>query len=114
MKHPFKEQQDNQRKFLEELPENLREKHARIFRIGNASFCYHRLADQYEPNEKDFEDWLVALPDNIKKDMKAKGFKNCIGILSFTRFVNEKNDIGMDQWMKNNLSEADYKSYINE
>ncbi len=111
MEHPFKEQQENQKKFLAELPADLREEHAQLFRIGNATFCYHRLADQQEPNENDFKDWLEGLPDNIKKDMKTKGFQECKGILSFTRFVNEKNDIGMGEWMKQNLSLEDYKSY---
>lgn len=111
MKHPNKEQRENQLKFLAELPEEQREEHARLFRFGNASYVYHQEAEKQEPTEKDYKEWLDGLPDNIKKDMKSKGFKACKSVLSFTRYVMEKNDIGMKQWMKQNLSTNDYIEY---
>lgn len=112
MEHPNKEQKENQAKFLEQLPEDQREYHAQLFRFGNAAYIYHRLATgETEPTEEDFNEWLVGLPSNIRRDMETKGFELCKGILSFTRYVNEKNDVGMEEWMKRNLSGADYRSY---
>ncbi|WP_268224323.1 hypothetical protein [Sinomicrobium oceani] len=112
MEHPNKEQRDNQAKMLEQLPKELREEHAQIFRLGNAAYIYHSLAsEELEPTEEDFEEWLEGLPDNVGTDMKARGFEECRGIFSFTRYVMEKNDIGMDQWMEQNLSEEDYRAY---
>ncbi|MGB3655533.1 MAG: hypothetical protein WBA41_30590 [Rivularia sp. (in: cyanobacteria)] len=111
MKHPNKKQRENQLKFLAELPEEEREEHARLFRFGNASYIYHQQAEKQEPTEKDYKEWLDVLPDNIKRDMKSKGFEACKSVLSFTRYVMEKNDVGMKQWMKENLSTNDYSEY---
>lgn len=54
---------------------------------------------------------MIALPEDVRSYMKNKGFELCKGVLSFTRYVMEKNDIGMDEWMKNHLSEDDYNEY---
>jgi hypothetical protein len=43
--------------------------------------------------------------------MEEKGFEYCKNVLPFTRYVNERSDIGMDDWMKEHLSEDDYKMY---
>lgn len=111
MEHPNKEQRDNQKAFLESLPEHEREEHARLFRFGNASYRYHQMAQEMEPTENDFEEWLEGLPILIARDMRSKGFEKCKGVVSFTRYVIEKNDIGMDEWMKQNLNKEDYKVY---
>ena len=111
MKHPNKEQQENQKKFLEKLPKEQREEHALLFRFGNAAYIYHQTAKELEPTETDFKEWLKWLPENIRSDMKIKGFKSCLSVLSFSRYVMEKNDSGMRQWMKQHLSENDYNEY---
>jgi hypothetical protein len=111
MQHPNKEQQENQRKLLAQLPEEEREEHARLLRFGNAAYIYHQEANKFEPTKKDFEEWLIGLPENVRKDMKNKGFEECKGIFSFTRYVMEKNDIGMELWMKEHLNESDFKAY---
>lgn len=106
MKHPNKKQQENQAKFLAELPEDQREEHARLFRFGNAAYIYHLEADKLEPTEKDFEEWLTGLPENVQRDMEIQGFELCKGILSFSRYVMEKNNIGMDEWMQQHLTKV--------
>mgnify|MGYP000091353079 CR=1 FL=1 len=111
MKHPSKEVRENQKKFLSKLPEEQREEHARLFRFGNAAYIYHQQSKDFEPTEKDFEMWLNGLPKNIRTDMETKGFEICKSILSFSRYVMEKNDIGMDEWLKNNLTKEDYNEY---
>ena len=35
-------------------------------------------------------------------------------ILPFTRYINDRNDIGMDEWMRNHLTDADYSAYKNQ
>ena len=111
MQHPNKEQREVQAKFLAQLPNEQRQQHARLFRFGNASYIYHKESAVLHPTEADFEEWLIALPEDLQSYMKNKGFELCKGVLSFTRYVMEKNDIGMDEWMKNHLSEDDYKEY---
>ena len=51
------------------------------------------------------------IPKNIHKDMEMMGFELSKGVLSFIRYVNEKNDIGMDTWMKEHLTPEDFKVY---
>tara|TARA_B100002049_G_scaffold236470_1_gene223274 strand:+ start:3638 stop:4009 length:372 start_codon:yes stop_codon:yes gene_type:complete len=113
MKHPNKKQRQNQENFLSQLPEEDREEHARLFRFGNASYIYYQEAEDLEPTETDFEEWLTGLPENMRDGMKERGFESCKSVLSFSRYVMEKNDIGMKEWMKNHLSEDDFKEWEN-
>lgn len=115
MKHPNPKCQRKQEEFLKNCPEEEREEHARFFRYGNAAYIYHQLAD--EPKNKDslklyYEEWLQGLPPKIAKEMKAKGFEYCKTSMPFTRYVNERTDNGMRDWMKEHLSEEDYNYYI--
>ena len=115
MKHPNPQIQQNQDDFLKDCPESEKDFHARLFRIGNAAYIYHRLAvtinnDIYEVY---FEEWLEALPDTIRVDMRKLGFEGCKTILPFTRYINERKDEGMDKWMKEHLCEEDYEAYNN-
>ncbi|NJK95210.1 MAG: hypothetical protein HC905_10120 [Bacteroidales bacterium] len=40
------------------------------------------------------------------------GIEKCKGVLNFKRFVLELNDSGMDEFMKNNLSQEDFQWWI--
>ncbi|MDR2916183.1 MAG: hypothetical protein LBV74_15385 [Tannerella sp.] len=99
---------------MRNCPENEKEFHARIFRIGNAAYIYHQLATSTTNNETlkvYYQEWLEGLPANIKADMETKEFDQCKNMFPFTRYVNERNDIGMNEWMKEHLSEEYYKDY---
>ena len=37
----------------------------------------------------------------------------CKGVLSFTRYVNEKNDISMEEYVQQQMSPEDYAEYHN-
>ncbi|MBD3631294.1 hypothetical protein [Cyclobacterium sp.] len=120
MKHPIEKINQQQAKMLEGLPPEERSWHERFFRFGNATYCYHQKAIgnpdstatepiTITPTKEDFEDWLEVLPENIRKDMEAKGFEACKTALPFTRHVLERHDVGMEEWMREHLSEDDYK-----
>jgi len=112
MKHPNNNIQKKQEAFLKNCPEEERAFHAALFRIGNAAYIYHQLGTGRIENLKlYFEEWVQGLPPSISEDMKRQGFERCQSMLPFTRYVNERNDIGMDQWMKEHLSEEDYKTF---
>ena len=113
MKHPNPKIQKNQDDFLEKCPENEREFHARIFRIGNATIYYHRLADCANDTTLRlyFREWLEGLPVHIREDMERKRWEKCKTMLPFTRYVNECSNIGMDEWMKEHLCEEDFAYY---
>ncbi len=53
--------------------------------------------------------WLETLPDHIQKAMREHGFEFCKTTLPFTRYINEMNDLGMDQWLKEHLSTEDFQ-----
>ena len=116
MKHPNPMNQKYQEDFLNQCPEDMREYHARIFRIGNVAYRYHQLAatPSNEVLESYYAEWLEGLPANIREDMKKKGFNQCKTMFPFTRYVNEREDVGMEAWMKENLSEKDYEAYHGE
>ena len=111
MNHPNKKQREQQAKILAELPKEEREERAMLFRFVNASFIYHTKAEALKPTETDFKEWLIALPKYVRNNMKIIGFALCKDAISFQRYVLEKNDIGMDHWMQQNLTEDDYMEY---
>ena len=115
MKHPNEEQNKNQETFLAQLPESNRKLHQMLFSTGNAAFCYH-LETQKEiiPTRLDFEDWLEGLAPDVKKEMKQKGFEKCKKMLSFTRHVMERNNIGMTEWMKQHLTVEEFEFWQNQ
>jgi len=115
MKHPLKKCRKSQEEFLQKCPKEEREFHAYMFRVGNASYIYHSLSTE-EINEETlrmyYDEWLSGLPENIAIDMKAKGFEACKTMVPFTRYINERTDIGMTDWMKEHLSEGDFKEWV--
>jgi hypothetical protein len=111
VKHPNQDIQKNQEQFLNSCPAEEKEFHSRLFRIGNAAYCYYQLAGSDEIPEEYFTEWLDGLPEPIRLDMKKKGFAACKSILPFTRYVNERRDVGMNEWMRGNLSNEDYHAW---
>jgi len=114
IKHPIQEIQDKQDDFLKNrCAPDEKEYHATLFRVGNASYIYHQMAKETSPEKLEtyYREWLEELPPNIRADMKKRGFEECKSVLPFTRYVNERNGISMDEWMKKHLSKADYRRY---
>ena len=115
MKHPDPEIQKNQDNILSQFPESEREYHASFFRICNAACIYHQLPNRHtnQTLKSYYYEWLDGLPATLMQKMKSQGFHGCKDMLPFLRYVNERNDIGMDEFMKAHLSEEDYNSFKN-
>ncbi|KAA5541977.1 hypothetical protein [Adhaeribacter rhizoryzae] len=111
IKHPDEKCNFQQEQFLANCPESERRFHELLFTNGNISYRYHMQAKEFSPTVKDYEEWLEGLPENIRKSMQEKGFESCKTILSFTRYVNEKNDIGMDEYIRQQMGAEDYAEY---
>jgi hypothetical protein len=115
MEHPLEKCRKSQAEFLKNCPKKERAFHEYMFQVGNATYAYHERATK-EINEETlkiyYNEWLYGLPEHIAKDMKEKGFKACKTIVPFTRYVNERTDIGMKDWMKDHLSEADFNEWM--
>ena len=43
--------------------------------------------------------------------MENTGFEACKSVLSFTRYVREKNDIGLEEFAKEQMGENDYQKF---
>lgn len=112
-KHPNLSCQIKQEEFLKNCPESARESLASNFRIGNAIYIYNQQA----LSEKDewlrfyYNEWLEGLPPNIAVDMRRHGFNFCKTVLPFLRYVNERKDLGLRDWLKKYLSEEDFVNY---
>lgn len=99
MQHPNSRLQKKQEDFLRNCPESEKEFHARLFRLGNAAYVYHHLASttNNETLKVYYQEWLNGLPANIKADMEKQGLDACNNMIPFTRYVNERSDVGMDE-----------------
>lgn len=110
MEHPFKEQRDAQVNMLAEAPEKQREFLRLMFSIGNAAYIYHtQTRTEVIPTEEDFKDWLIGLPKGMRIEMEKEGFEKCKTMFPFTRHVMERHDVGMEEWMRQNLTEQEYE-----
>lgn len=111
MKHPDDKCNESQAEFLAKCTSAERRYHELIFIIGNATVHYHRKANEYEPTESDWKEWINGLPTSIAEHMKGEGFEKAKTVLSFTRYVLEKNDVGLDEFLKANVGPAVIEEY---
>jgi hypothetical protein len=105
--HWDKTMRESQSGLLALLPEENREYAAFMFRIGNVAAHYYN-QQQAQPTLEDFEDWLTGLPESVAKSFRAKGYERSKAALPLRRHAAERNDIGLDLYMKEALTPSDY------
>lgn len=110
VKHPVPEMNANQEEHLSLLKGENKDFFAIMFSHGNA--CYRYYNQNYEPNIEDYNEWLTGLSNSLRENMAQLGFEKCKSMLSLKRYVIEKNDIGMDEYVKNIMGEEDYNRYL--
>lgn len=111
MTHPNNHINEKQAKFLAECEPSERRLHELLFMVGNATYRYHQQASISEPSEEVWLEWIQGLQEPVKSHMIKLGLDGCKGILPFLRYVNERNDIGLEKYLEENLSEKDYQEY---
>lgn len=111
VKHPLEQCNKMQEEMLANTPASEKAFNELLFSYGNAAYQYHYNARDFKPTVEDYMEWLSGLEPGIKKGMEEKGFDGCLGVLSFTRYVNEKNEIGMDEYIKRLMGENESNSY---
>jgi myosin-crossreactive antigen len=84
----------------------------RLLRIGQATTGYYKQLNSKELTEEDFKLWIDSLEEPMKGAFNKKGLKECRGVLNFQRFILELQDIGLDEYLKNNLTEEDFSYWI--
>lgn len=114
MKHPNPKYQRKQEEFLKSCPVEHKEYFAANFRIGNAIYVYHEQA--FSTSDKRlkeyYEEWLQGLPPKMAVEMKELGIEGCFTMYPFTRYVNERNDLGLRDWLREHLSTDDFDIYM--
>jgi hypothetical protein len=93
-------------------PAGQRRFHELLFTHGNITYCYHSRAKDFKPTQEDWRDWLEGLPANIRQDMEKEGFEQCKKAFPFTRYVMEKNDVGLDEYVRQRMAPDDYREYM--
>ena len=83
---------------------------AQLLRWGNATYCYYH-HHEAEVTEADFLEWLEGLPTRTQATMRALGYEEMQDSLPLRRYVLEKNDIGMSEFLKILLSPSDWQAY---
>lgn len=109
VKHPLEKYNTAQENFISNLADEDKEYHSLLFSYGNASYLYHHLP--IEPTLEDYTEWLEGLDENFRKEMQSKGFESCKNILSFTRYVREKRDIGMEDFVIEKMGTEQYRKF---
>lgn len=114
MEHPNSKCGIARAEYLSRLPEEERENKAREIGIGNASYIYHQQAFPIQENRliMYYKEILEGLPSNISRQTRTLGFEACKTMIPFTRYVNERNDIGMRDRMKKHLSASDFNYWL--
>lgn len=111
VKHPHPECNIAQEKYLANCPQEDRRFHELLFTYGNITYRYHRDAGRLDPIEEDFKEWLQGLPENIRNKMQTDGFEACKKVLSFTRYIMEKNEIGIEEYIQLHMDPEDLEEY---
>lgn len=111
IKHPDEDCNDSQAEFLANCPADQRRFHELLLTVGNITYRYHQRAIDVSPSLQDYHEWLEGLPENIRKGMQEKGFESCKSVLSFTRYVNEKNDVGLEEYIRQQMDAEDLAEY---
>lgn len=111
VKHPIEECNISQEKFLAACPSGDHRYHELMFTVGNISYRYHHEAKDYSPDLEDYQEWLEGLPENVRRGMEQLGFDGCRNVLSFTRYVMEKHDVGMEEYIRQHMVAEDYADY---
>ncbi|RYC66488.1 hypothetical protein [Spirosoma sordidisoli] len=91
MRHPIEKYNQNQAAMLAELPEEQRDYMARMFRIGNATYCYYNRANELSVFKKAIdesageeiatpEDLLEWLQKHLNPQQESRSARELLGI----------------------------------
>jgi hypothetical protein len=80
----------------------------KLIRIGKVVNSYYYQLKKKEITEEKFSLWIESLQDPMKKHFKDKGLEKCSGVLNFQRFILELQDNGLEEYLKNELSDEDF------
>lgn len=109
-RHPVDTCHQAQLEHLVQTPPDERGHLAQLLRFGNATYCYYHF-NEVQVTEVDYLEWLDGLPARPQASMRALGFEAHKDALPLRRYVLEKNDIGLSDYLRVLLSPADWQAY---
>lgn len=100
----------------EEKRKGLREKMDAVvgkqyMRVSDMMAEYYK-RPPVEPTKKDWKEWIEGLSEPMKSHFKKKGFEAAKDTLSFIRYYQEKNNYGMRDFIRDNMSKEDFEYYL--
>lgn len=84
----------------------------KLLRIGNTVRLYYEQVNKVVLTEDIFNLWIESLQEPMRSSFKKKGLENCKGVLNLQRFYLELNDKGLDEYLKNHLTEEDFSYWV--
>ena len=81
-----------------------------MLRFGNATYCYYHF-HEVGVTETDFLEWLEGLPPRPQAAFRALGFAENMDSLPLRRYVLEKHDVGLGEYLRGVLSADDWQAY---
>jgi len=112
VKHPDPKCNQQQEAFMTSCLQQHRRFHELLFTHGNIAYRYHSKAHKFEPIEQDWNEYLEDCQTGFRKIMVDMGFEQGRRVLPFTRYVIEKKDVGMDEYVRRCMDPQDYAAYM--
>ncbi|GAA4506935.1 hypothetical protein GCM10023172_36820 [Hymenobacter ginsengisoli] len=106
-RHPLDKYHHSQLEFLAALPEAQRAEHARLFRLGNASYRYQQQAVG-QITEADYLDWHEGLRANMRRAVEPEVCEQSKNSLALRRHALERRDQGHSTFMQAILLPEDW------
>ena len=106
-RHPLEKYHRAQLDFLAALPEEARAEHARLFRLGNATYCYQQQAHG-AVTEADFHHWLEGLLEKTRAVMEREGVEASQNNWPLRHHALERRDPGQEAFLQAILSPEDW------
>jgi hypothetical protein len=112
VKHADPKCNQQQEAFMTSCLEQHRRFHELLFTHGNIANRYHSKAYKFEPIEQDWKEYLESCQPGFRKIMVDMGFEQGRRVLPFTRYVMEKKDVSMDEYVRRHMDPQDYAEYM--
>jgi uncharacterized protein YjbI with pentapeptide repeats len=80
----------------------------RDYKINKVLNLYYSQLNEEDITQKVFKLWIESLEEPKRSSYKNKGLDSCRGVLNFQRFILELQDKGLEEYLKNNLSNEDF------
>jgi len=83
-----------------------------LLRIAKVNTEYYKQLNSEELTQEEFKLWIDSLKEPMRGAFNKKGLQDCRGVLNFQRFILELRDLGLQEYLKNNLTEEEMSYWI--